>query len=142
MNVGLQDGTARRVRARVFSVPYTSADPSVGSSTRMYFYWAHGRLDTCAWPCICAHACACSSQIHRDDVKDCVSYRCKPRTSGWHISKAQKGRRGGAKPQWRAVPQSLNSGGVGGGERARTAPPQHTPAPCTSDCPHTSIHPL
>lgn len=29
----------------------------------------------------------------------------------------QKGTRGGAKPQWRVVPQSLNSGGPGGGDQ-------------------------
>ena len=60
---------------------------------------------------MCVYVCVCSSRIHRDHVKDCVSYRCKPWTSGRHISNAQKGTRGGAKPQRRAVPQSLNSGG-------------------------------
>ncbi len=79
--------------------------------------WTYVHLATCARPCICAYVCACSSQIHRDHVKDCVSYRCKPWTSGWHISNAQKGRRGGAKPQRRAVPQSLNSGGLWGGDQ-------------------------
>lgn len=90
----------------------------------MHFCWAHGHMYIWkhAQPSICAYmcVCVCSSQIHRDHVKDCVSYRCKPRTSGWHISNARKGMRGGAKPQWRAVPQSLNSGGLGGWDQGCT----------------------
>lgn len=74
----------------------------------------HTDIWKCARPCMCLRVCF---EIHRDNVKDCVSYRCKPRTSGWHISNAQKGMRGGAKPQWRAVPQSLNSGGIVGGDQ-------------------------
>lgn len=93
------------------------------SFVSMHFCPACGHM--CIWksarPCICVYirvcVCVCLSQIHRDHVKDCVSYRCRPRTSGWHISNAQKGMRGGAKPQRRAVPQSLNSGGRRGGDQ-------------------------
>lgn len=97
-----------------------STDPSVGISVRMHFHRSHG----CIYIWIQVHSNAyvliyvsgCSSHAHRDHVKDCVSYRCKPRTSGWHISNAQRGSRGGAKPQWRAVPQSLKSLGLRGGD--------------------------
>lgn len=62
---------------------------------------------------VCCVVCVFRST---ETMSKTVSYRCKPWTSGWHISNTQKGMRGGAKPQWRAVPQSLNSGGIVGGD--------------------------
>lgn len=64
-------------------------------------------MPPCGYRSTAVHVCV-RSQIHREQVKDCVCYRCERRTSGWHISNTQKGRRDGAKPQRRAVPQSLD----------------------------------
>lgn len=72
--------------------------------------------------------------------KDGFSYRCKPRTSGWHISNTQQGRRGGATPQRRAKPQSLKSVGLRGGDRDRITT-ERTPARWKSICPQTAILP-
>ena len=89
-------------------------------SMRMHFCQAHGHLEMCTTVQARMHVYVCGCvcfQIRRVLVKDYVSYRCKLRTSGYHISNAQKGMRVGAKPQRRAVPQSLNSGGIVGGDQ-------------------------
>ncbi len=106
-------------RAVCVCVHMLAADATflIGEHALLPGTWTYVHLETCTAMHMCVSACECSSQIHRDHVKDCVSYRCKPWTSGWHISNAQKGMKGGAKPQWRAVPQSLNSGGWGGGDQ-------------------------
>lgn len=60
---------------------------------------------------VCVRVCF---PIHREDVKDGASNRCKPWTSGWHISNTKTELRGGADLQQAPARASLTSRGIVG----------------------------